>query len=381
MLPYGRQSIDEEDIRAVSEVLRSSFLTTGPKVQEFEDAFAVAVDAQYAVAVNSGTAALHTMVAALGIGPGDEVIVPAITFAASANCVLYEGAVPVFCDVAPDTLLVDAQDVERCITDQTKAVMVMDYGGQPCDYDELRALCAHHGLPLIVDACHSLGATYKGEKVGTLGVMNAFSLHAVKAITTGEGGMISTDDTSLATRMTRFRNHGLDTDHRERSLKNSWLYDMVELGFNYRLADTACALGLSQLGKLRGWISMRNHIATRYSEAFSDLSGVEPLRVGSEVGHAYHLYVVRFDLERLAVGRGGLFKALRAEGIGVNVHYVPVYLHPYYQKVLGIEPGRCPNAEASYERILSLPMFPGMTEGGIDDVVMAVTKVMDAYRC
>ena len=380
VLPYGRQCIDEDDIRAVADVLRSSFLTTGPKVSEFEEAFAASVGAQHAVAVNSGTAAIHAMMAGLEIGPGDEVIVPAITFAATANSVLYQGARPVFCDVSPDTLLIDPEDVVRRITPRTKAVIAVDYAGQPCEYGELESLCESRGLALVVDACHSLGGSDQGRSVGTLGLMSAFSLHPVKIMTTGEGGVISTSSSSLAALMRRFRNHGLDTDHRERSRRDSWLYEMVQLGFNYRLTDIACALGMSQLSKVAGWVARRNQIAERYAEAFSVLPGVAPLRVRSGVAHAFHLYVVGFDPDHFSVDRAGLFRAFRAEGIGVNVHYIPVYLHPYYRESLGMAPGCCPNAEAAYERILSLPLFPAMDDGDVEDVVTAVEKVTNAYR-
>jgi perosamine synthetase len=380
LLPYGRQWIDDTDIRAVTDVLRSPFLTTGPTVQEFENAFAAEVGSKYAVAVSSGTAALHAMMAALDVGPGDEVIVPAITFAASANCALYQGARPIFCDVDPETLLIDVEDAERLITSRTKAVVAVDYAGQPCDYGALRELCARSAIELIVDACHSLGGSYEGERVGTLGVMNSFSLHPVKAMTTGEGGMVSTDDSALASVMRRFRNHGLDTDHNERSAE-SWRYDMVALGYNYRLTDIGCALGLTQLQKLPGWIARRNEVAHQYTEAFAGLPNVEPLSVRPGVEHAYHLYVLRFDLNRLSVDRSVLFRALRAEGIGVNVHYLPVYLHPHYQRVLGTRPGHCPNAEEAYGRILSLPMFPAMTDRDVADTVEAVRKVVVEYGC
>ena len=379
LLPYGRQTIGDEDIEAVAEVLRSDFLTTGPTIGRFEEAFAAAVGAEHAVAVSSGTAAIHAMVSSLGVGSGDEVVVPAITFAASANCVVYEGATPVFCDVSPDTLLIDPGDLQKRISPRTKAVMPVDFGGQPCNYEELRDVCDAAGVPLIVDAAHSLGGSYKGESIGTLGLMSAFSLHPVKAMTTGEGGMVTTGSETHAAEMRRFRNHGLDADHRERTLRGSWLYEMVELGYNYRLTDVGCALGLSQLKKVDSWIERRRSIAQRYDDAFASCEGVQPLARVAESEHAFHLYVVQFELERLTVDREGLFNALRAEGIGVNVHYLPVYLHPYYQSELRTRAGACPNAETAYERILSLPIFPTMTDSDVQDVVDAVIKVLAAY--
>ena len=338
MLPYGRQSISDEDIQAVVGVLRSDWLTTGPKVEEFEKAFAELVGARAAVAVSSGTAALHAAAYACGIGPGDEVIVPAMTFAASSNCVLYQGGTPVFADVDRETLLLDPRDVERKITSHTKAIVAVDYAGQPCDYDALRAIADSHGLILVDDACHAVGGAYKGRLVGTLADLNTFSFHPVKHVTTGEGGMITTDDPTLAVRMRTFRNHGITTDHRQREQQGSWVYEMIDLGFNYRITDFQCALGISQIGRLTERVRRRQTIARRYDEAFAETADVKPLAVRSNVSHAYHLYVVEFDLDRLRTERGQIFKALRAEGIGVNVHYIPVHMHPFYRNRLGTGP-------------------------------------------
>lgn len=379
LLPYGRQSMDDSDIQAVVEVLRSDWLTTGPRVGEFERAFAERVNSEEAVAVSSGTAALHAAVAALDIGPGDEVIVPALTFAASANCVVFQGAAPVFADVAEDTLLVDPADVESKITTRTRAIIAVDYAGQPCDYDALRRLAKRRNLTLIADACHSLGGNYKGRSVGTLADLSVFSLHPVKAMTTGEGGVITTDDFDLASRMRRFRNHGIGSDHFQRSQNGSWFYDMAELGYNYRLTDIQCALGLSQLRRLPEWVARRRSIARRYDEALADLPVIRPQLVGKDVRHAYHLYAVRTDAARLNADRAKLFAALRAEGIGVNVHYLPVHLHSFYRARFGTGPGLCPRAEAAYEQILSLPIFPDMRDGDVEEVIEALWKVISAY--
>lgn len=379
LLPYGRQSVDDDDVAAVAAVLRSDWLTTGPLVEQFERGFAAAVGADEAVAVSNGTAALHAAVHALDIGPGDEVIVPAMTFAATANCVVYQGATPIFADVAPDTLLIDPAQVEAKLSPRSRAVIAVDYAGQPCDYDALRAITDRRGLALVSDACHAVGGSYRGRPVGTLADLNTFSLHPVKHMTTGEGGVITTGNAALAQRMRVFRNHGITSDHRMREQQGSWRYEMVELGFNYRLTDLQCALGLSQLRKLHRWVARRQEIARRYDQALAQLPAVAPLAVRPDLSHAYHLYVVRFDLSRLRVGRAEIFAALRAEGIGVNVHYVPVHCHPFYQRRFGVGPGLCPVAEAAYQRIVSLPMFPAMTDRDVDDVVEALGKVMTAY--
>ncbi len=377
-IPYGRQSIDEEDIKAVIEVLRSDWLTTGPKVQEFEEAFATQVGTKYAVAVSSGTAALHAAVFAAGIGSCDEVIVPAMTFAATANCVLFQGGKPIFADVEPDSLLLNPDQVKAKISPRTKAIIAVDYTGQPCDYDLLRAIADRNGLILIADACHALGATYKGRPVGSLADLNTFSFHPVKHITTGEGGMITTNDARLAERMRIFRNHGITTDHLQREIAGSWFYKMVNLGYNYRLTDFQCALGQSQLRKLSSWVKRRREIAARYTDAFARMPEIEPPVVLPDREPAWHLYVIRLNLERLSAGREEIFRVLRAENIGVNVHYIPVPWHPYYQK-LGYKKGQWPITEAAYERLISLPIFPTMSDQDIEDVIQAVRKVVRAY--
>ncbi len=366
-LPYGRQWLDEEDLAAVREVLQSDWLTTGPKVAEFEAAFAAATGAREAVAVCNGTAALHAAMFALGVGPGDEVIVPPLTFAATANCVVYQGATPVFADVEPGTLLLDPARVAEKMTSRTRAVIAVDYAGQPCRYDELRSLCSRHGLYLVADACHALGATYRGKPVGSLADLSTFSFHPVKHITTGEGGMITTGNEAFAGRMRTFRNHGITTDHRQREKTGSWFYEMTDLGYNYRITDIQCALGLSQLRKMPAWTRRRQEIACRYDAAFAGMPGVHPLEVRPEVTSAYHLYVVQVEGDRAQV-----FAKLRRARIGVNVHYVPVHLHPYYRQRFGTGPGLCPVAEAAYERVLSLPLFPHMSDGDVQDVILAV---------
>jgi perosamine synthetase len=369
MIPYGRQTIDEEDIDAVCDVLRSDWLTTGPAVESFEEALADVAGARHGVAVSSGTAALHAAVFALGIGPGDEVVVPPMTFAATANCVVYQGAAPVFADVDPDTLLLDPARAEEKITSRTRAIIAVDYAGHPCDYDALQTIAAQRGISLIADGCHALGAEYRGRRVGTLAQMTVFSFHPVKHIATGEGGMIVTDRPELAEKMRRFRNHGITSDPRQREAAGSWAYDMVDLGFNYRMTDIQCALGKSQLKKLPAFLTRRRRIARRYDEAFSRLDGVSPLPCREDSRHAYHLYVIRVSADR-----GAFFNRLRRCGIGANVHYIPVHLHPFYRRRFGTGPGLCPTAEAAYERIVSLPMFPGLTDEEVEQVIEAVKR-------
>ena len=379
MLPYGHQCIGDDDAEAVIQVLRSDWLTTGPNVARFEEAFAAQVSAKYAVAVCNGTAALHAAVFAAGIGPDDEVIVPAMTFAASANCVLYQGGTVIFADVRSDTLNLDPACVAAAITPRTRAIVTVDYTGQPSDLDELNDLAARHNLKVIEDASHALGATYRQRPVGKLTHLTTFSLHPVKHITTGEGGVITADDAEMAVRLRLFRNHGITTDHRQRETAGSWFYEMVALGYNYRLTDFQCALGLSQLRKLPDWLARRREIAARYTATFANLAEIETPAILPNCEPAWHLYVIRLNLQRLRVVRAEIFKALRAENIGVNVHYIPVPWHPYYQK-LGYTRGQWPVAESAYERLISLPIWAGMNDQDVDDVIAAVRKVIKAYR-
>jgi len=379
MIPYGRQSIDDDDIEAIVKVLRSDWLTTGPKVAEFEEIFAQYVNAKHAVAVSSGTAALHAAMYAIGIGPGDEVILPPVTFAATANCVVFQGGTPIFSDVEPDTLLLDPLQIESKITKYTKAIIAMDYAGHPCDYDVLRAIAERNRLTLIADACHALGGSYKGRPVGSLAGLSVFSFHPVKHITTGEGGMITTNDPELARRMRGFRNHGITSDHRQREQQGSWFYEMVDLGYNYRLTDLQSALGISQLRKLNAWVARRQQIAQHYDASFAELPSLNLLAVRDNISHAYHLYVIRLDTTKLRTTRAEVFFALRGEGIGVNVHYIPVHLHPFYRERFGTSPGLCPVAEEAYERLITLPIFPRMCENDVEDVITAVSKVLRAY--
>lgn len=375
LLPYGRQSIEESDIEAVVEVLRSDWLTTGPKVAEFEETFASRVGSTHAVSFSSGTAALHAAAFAAGLRRGDEAITTPMTFAATANSVLYQGAVPGFADVSSDTLNLDPEQVARKISSKTKAILPVDYSGHPADIAAIIELARKHGLIVIEDACHALGAEYGGQKVGAIADMTVFSFHPVKHITTGEGGMVTTNSAHFAENLRRFRNHGISSDARARQKAGQWHYEMVALGYNYRLPDFACALGIQQLKRLDQNLARRRAIAAKYSTAFHSIPGLILPAVRPDVNPAWHLYPIRLELERLQVDRATIFRALRAENIGVNVHYIPVHYHPYYREQFGSRDGEFPLAEDAYARLISLPMFHGMTEQDVEDVIAAVHKV------
>jgi perosamine synthetase len=378
-IPYGRQIVDEDDIDAVVEVLRSDWLTTGPAVERFESAFAGFVGAEHGVAVTNGTAALHLAMLAAGVGPEDEVIVPALTFVASANCARYVGATVVFADVREDTLTIDVDHVASLITERTKAIVGVDYAGLPCDLDELLALADRHGLVVVEDACHAPGALYRGRTVGSIAHLSTFSFHPVKSLTTGEGGMVTTDDADLAARVRQLRNHGINSDFRQREARGTWAYDMVELGFNYRLSDINCALGASQVAKLSGWVARRQELAARYDRLLAAVEGARTPVVPEDRTSGWHLYPVRLRTDDPATSRQQAFDHLRANGIGVNVHYLPVYLHSSYRDA-GYRPGLCPVAEAAYERLLSLPMWPGLTEEDQDRVVALLVAALEQDR-
>jgi perosamine synthetase len=378
-LPYGRQAVEESDIEAVVKVLRSDWLTTGPKVVEFEEAFAAQVGAAYAVSFSSGTAALHAAAFAAGLKTGDEAITTPLTFAATANCVLYQGATPVFGDVCPDTLNLDPAQVEKMISTKTRAILPVDYAGHPADMAAILEIARRHGLIVIEDACHALGAEYSGKSVGGIADMTVFSFHPVKHITTGEGGMVTTNNSEFAETLRRFRNHGISSEARQRQTTGQWHYEMVLLGFNYRLPDIVSALGLEQLKRLDSNLARRREIAARYTSAFREIPGIIVPAVRSEANPAWHLYPIQLDLQKLSADRAQAFRALRAENIGVNVHYIPVHYHPYYRERFGAREGQFPVAEAAYERLISLPMFHAMTDADVEDVIRALRKVLGHY--
>lgn len=379
LLPYGKQFIDQKDTQAVIDVLQSDWLTTGPTVEEFEKGFAGQVGASHGVAVSSGTAGLHCAVYAAGIKPGDEVITSPITFMATANCIRYQGGKVVFADVAPDSLNIDPEKIKDCLTPKTKAIIAVDFTGLPADLDAIGEIAKKNNLIFIEDAAHALGATYKNRPVGSIADMTIFSLHPVKHITTGEGGLVVTDNPKFLERLRRFRNHGIIQDHYQRQRQGTWTYDMEELGYNYRLPELNSVLGISQLQKLPELLARRLEISDRYNKAFSGIPQLTLPAKSSDCQPSWHLYVIKLNLENLKKDRDGIFRALRAENIGVNVHYIPVPWMAYYQK-LGYKKGDWPIAESMYFRLISLPMWPGMTDADIEDVVLAVKKVLAAYQ-
>ncbi|WP_425806406.1 UDP-4-amino-4,6-dideoxy-N-acetyl-beta-L-altrosamine transaminase [Desulfitobacterium sp. Sab5] len=368
-IPYGRQTIDEDDIQAVCEVLRSDYLTTGPKISEFEKTVAEYVGAKYAIAVSNGTAALHVACLAAGIGEGDEVITTPITFAASANCVLYCGGTPVFADIDAKTYNIDPDDIKRKITSKTKAIIPVHLTGQPCDLDAIHTIADEYNLIVIEDAAHALGAEYKGKKIGALSHMTEFSFHPVKHITTGEGGMVTTNDEKLYERLKLYRTHGIT---REESLmlnnnEGGWYYEQIELGYNYRITDFQCALGISQMKKINKFVERRREIAAEYDKAFAKVEGIITPYQAEGCKNSYHLYAIQVT----NMPRKEAYDKLRAAGLGVNVHYIPVHKHPYYQKN-GYSDVCCPSAEALYSRLISLPMYPLLTDEEIEYVIKTV---------
>jgi len=380
LLPYGHQWIDDEDIASVVEVLRGDWITQGPKVDEFERKVAEYCGVKYAVAVSSGTAALHAACSVAGISQGDEAITTPITFAATANSVIYCGGKPVFADIRQDTLNIDVKEIEKKLSSKTKAILPVDFAGHPADLDEIRAIAEKRKLIVIEDACHALGAEYKGKKLGSLSDMTIFSFHPVKHITTGEGGMILTNRKRYYEKLREFRHHGIIKGVNTLKNKGPWYYEIRNLGYNLRITDFQCALGISQLKKLDRFIERRREIAARYNEAFSEIEGIITPFEDAAVRAVYHIYAIQLRTEMLKVGRKEVFEALRAENMGVNVHYVPVHLHPFYRREFGYRKGRYPRAETYYERAITLPIFAGMSNDDAEDVIRAVRKVISHYR-
>lgn len=372
LLPYGHQSIDADDIEAVVQTLGSEFLTTGPQVGAFEADLAAASGASHAAALNSGTAALHAAYAAIGVSQGDEIVTSPLTFAATGNAALYLGARPVFVDIDPSTGLIDPALVEDAITSRTRAIVAIDYAGQPADYAALRQTAERHNILLIADAAHSLGASDRGRAVGTLADVTALSFHPVKLITTGEGGAVLTDDAEVHSQVMEFRSHGMVLQRSRLSRdEGPWYMEMQSLGFNYRITDIQCALGRSQLRKLPNFLARRRAIAERYDRELSAIAGLNLPGRRRDAESAWHLYVVRVTDP---AQRRPFLETLRRRGIGVQVHYLPVYRHPYYQG-LGYREGLCPRAEDFYARAVSLPIFPGLSDDDVARVVETVGAV------
>lgn len=378
---YGHQYIDEDDIQSVVDVLRSDYLTCGPKIEEAERKLCDITGAKHAVLIANGTAALHSMIFAAGIGPGDEVITTPITFAASANCVLYCGGTPVFADINPETYNIDPASIEAKITPKTKAVVAVDFTGQAVEIDKIRAICDKHNLVFIEDAAHSLGTRYKGKPVGSIADMTEFSFHPVKTCTAGEGGAITTNNDKLYRRLLLFRTHGITRvqDWMDKPTEGGWYYQQIALGYNYRMTDIQAALLCSQLDKLEMFAMRRKELVKRYDEAFAEMPEITVQKEILESDTVRHLYIIQLNPDMLKCGRREMFEALQAEGLGVNVHYIPVYSFPYYQK-LGYKMGSCPNAEKLYERIISIPLYYSLTDEEQENVIKAVKKVVNYYR-
>jgi len=379
-LSYGKQTVDESDIQAVVDVLKGDYLTTGPFVKEFENKVANYVGAKYAVAVSNGTAALHMACFAAGIKEGHEVIVSPMTFAASANAVLYCGGTPVFADIDPVTYNIDPDRIEEKITNKTKAIIPVDFSGQSVDMDRIKEIADKHDLIIIEDAAHALGSEYKRRKVGSQADMVEFSFHPVKPITTAEGGIVITNSEDLYKKMMIFRTHGITRDQEILNENHGpWYYEQQHLGYNYRLTDVQSALGTSQMNRIDDFITRRREIVILYNDAFKDLKELITPFEAEFSNSGWHIYVIKVKPELITVTRKEIFEALQAENIGVNVHYLPVYLHPYYRD-LGYEKGLCPNAEELYENMITLPLFPSMTNEDVTDVIDAVNKVINYYR-
>ncbi|MCR4792052.1 MAG: UDP-4-amino-4,6-dideoxy-N-acetyl-beta-L-altrosamine transaminase [Lachnospiraceae bacterium] len=379
---YGRQWIDEDDIRAVATVLRSDFITCGPKVEELERTICDITNAKYAVAVNSGTSALHCACLAAGIGPGDEVITTPMTFAASANCALYCGAKPVFADIDPETYCISPESILSHITSRTKAVVAVDFTGQAVQIDEIKKICSDYGLVFIEDAAHSIATNYKGKQIGCLADMTCFSFHPVKTVTGGEGGAILTNDSEMYEKLKLAHSHGITHDEALMECaphEGPWCYEQICLGYNYRMTDFQAALVLSQLNKLDLFKSRRKEIVERYNSAFSTIPELILQKEIPESDTCRHLYIIQLRLDKLSCTRREFFDAMSAEGVQCQIHYVPVYWMPYY-KHMGYEMGLCPNAEKMYKGIMSIPLYPKMSDQDVEDVIHAVKKLIDYYK-
>ena len=380
-LSYGRQFIEDQDIQAVTDTLKSDYLTCGPRVTQLEEKLCAVTGAKYCVAVSNGTAALHIAALAAGIGPGDEVITTPITFAASANCVLYCGARPVFADINPATYNIDPASIRACISPRTKAVVAVDFTGQAVELDEIRAICREYHLTLIEDAAHSIGTLYKGQPIGSLADMTTFSFHPVKTVTAGEGGAVTTNSKELYDKLVLLHAHGItrDRDQMAHPTDDPWYNEQVGYGFNYRLTEIQAALLLSQLNKLEQFSRRRKEIVARYDAAFSRIPQLQIQREIPQSDTTRHLYILRLRCDMLRCSRREFFDALGAEGIHSQVHYLPVYWHSHYES-LGYEKGLCPQAERYYQEVMSLPLYYSLTNQDVNDVIYIVEKLIDYYK-
>lgn len=380
-VPFHRATVGEEEAKAVSEVIRSGWLTMGPKTFEFEREFAKYVGAGDAIAVSTGTAALHLSLEAAGVRAGDEVLLPTTTFTATAEAVTYLGARPVLVDIDPATMNMSPVDAGRRITQETKAIIPVHLGGQPCDMDEIHALAKKHHLRVLEDAAHALPSEYKGKRIGQISEFTCFSFYATKTLTTGEGGMITTDNSEAADRMRLMRLHGIERDAWKRyRADGSWFYEVQESGFKYNLTDIQSAIGLVQLLKCDAMRDAREAIARRYSDAFSACDEFDLPRIANDRSTSWHLYILRLRLDRLTIDRNAFVEALRHRGVSCSVHFIPLHLHPYYRRALGYKPGDFPNAEREYRSCFSLPIFPGMTAPEINHVILTVREIAEEFR-
>ncbi|KNZ42657.1 UDP-4-amino-4,6-dideoxy-N-acetyl-beta-L-altrosamine transaminase [Acetobacterium bakii] len=380
-IPYGKQYIDEHDIEAVTKVLKSPYLTTGPKVEEFEKKLCGITGAKYAIALSSGTSALHAACHAAGIQQGDEVITTPMTFAASANCILYCGGTPVFADIDAGTWNIKPEEIEKNVTSKTKAVIAVDFTGQAVQLDEIRDICKRYNLILIEDAAHAIGTKYNGIPVGNISDLTTFSFHPVKTITCGEGGAVLTNNEEYYKKIMLFRSHAITREIDEISQHPFNGYnEQIGLGYNYRMTDMQAALGISQLDKLWIFSNRRSEIVKKYNEAFSEIPQLTIQQEIQESDTTRHLYIIRIKSSLLKVNRNEIYKALNAENIGLQVHYIPVYYHPYYQS-LGYNKGICPIAEKLYEEIITIPLYFSLTDDDVQDVIKGIKKVINYYKC
>jgi dTDP-4-amino-4,6-dideoxygalactose transaminase len=380
-LPFHVPSVTEAEIEAVTEALREKWISSGPRVRAFEQAFAEAVGAKHAVALNSGTAALHLALEALGIGEGDDVVVPVMTFAATAEVVVHLGARPVFVDCFPDSLLLDADKLEAAATPRAKAVVPVHFAGQACDMDEILAFARGKGLAVVEDAAHAFPAAYRGRNIGTIGDATAFSFYSTKPLAAGEGGMLTTDDESIARRVKIMSLHGMSFGGEYRYRKEgTWRYEITAPGFKYNLPELQAALGLVQLRRREELLAKRKALAERYNAGLGDLNELEPPPVLPERRHAWHLFVIRLRTETLKIDRDRFIEELRERNIGTSVHFIPLHRQPYYRDTFGLRPEDFPNAETAYHRIVSLPLWPDMTPEDAADVVTAVRDIIEENR-
>lgn len=382
-LPFFSPSIGEEEIGEVIDTLRSGWLTTGPKARQFESEFAARVNSRHAIAVNSGTAALHLALVAHGVKAGDEVITTPNTFCATLEAIEYVGAKPVLVDIEPSTLNIDANRIERVVTPKTRAIIPVHFAGLPCDMDLIMDIANRYGLYVLEDAAHAVGATYKGKNIGSIGHATAFSFYANKNLTTAEGGMVTTDDDRLAEQLRGLSLHGISHDAWMRySAEGSWFYEVLDLGYKYNLSDLQASLGIWQLRRLNDFIAIRERLAARYTRALSSLVQVGTPTIESQPGtqHAWHLYTISLDTSALTISRAQFIDELRGANVGASVHFIPIHFHPHYRIKFGWQPRDFPNAAVNYERTVSLPLYPAMSDDDVDYVSEVVSDIVKSHR-